>query len=78
MSRSVHFTLTDGQHGFLIEESVRTGLSMSELVRRALDSTYRPALRPVVRGFTVNFALTRGPDAAVVGRLATPPRRVAD
>jgi hypothetical protein len=78
MSRSVHFTLTDGQHGLLVEESVRTGLSMSELVRRALDSTYRPALRPVVAGFTVNFGLTRGPDAAAVGRLAKPPRRVCD
>lgn len=78
MSRSVHLTLTEGQHALLVEESVRTGLSMSELVRRALDSTYRPTLRPIVAGFTVNLGLTRGPDAAVVGRLARPPRRVCD
>jgi hypothetical protein len=78
MSRSVHFTLTERQHALLVEESVRTGLSMSELARRALDSTYRPTLRPAVAGFTVNFSLTRGPDAAVIGRLAKPPRRVCD
>jgi hypothetical protein len=51
---------------------------MAELARRALDSTYRPALRPIVAGFHVNMSLTRGPDAAVVGRLAKPPRRVRD
>ena len=78
MSRSVHFTLTDGQHALLVEESVRTGLSMAELVRRALDATYRPRLRPIVAGFCLNFNATRGPDAAVVGRLATAPRRVRD
>jgi len=78
MSRSVHFTLTDGQHAFLVEESVRTGLSMAELARRALDSTYRPTLRPIVSGFTFNLALTRGPDPAVVGRVTKPPRRVCD
>jgi hypothetical protein len=78
MSRSVHFTLTDGQHALLVTESIRTGLSMSELVRRALDSTYRPTLRPIVAGFTVNLGVTRGPDAALIGRLAKPPRRVCD
>ena len=78
MSRLAHFTLTDRQHALLVEESVRTGLSMAELVRRALDSTYRPALRPIVAGFHVNLGVTRGPDAGVVGRLAKPPRRVRD
>jgi hypothetical protein len=78
MSRSVHFTLTDRQHAFLEEESVRTGLSMAELARRALDATYRPKLRPVVGGFWVNLGLTRGPDAAVVGRFKQQPRRVRD
>jgi hypothetical protein len=78
MSRSVHFTLTDHQHQLLVHESIRTGLSMSELVRRALDSTYRPTLRPIVAGFHLNLGLTRGLDAAVIGRLAKPPRRVLD
>jgi hypothetical protein len=78
MSRSAHFTLTDRQHALLVEESIRTGLSMAELVRRALDSTYRPTLRPVVAGFHLNLGVTRGPDAAVVGRLVKPTRRVRD
>jgi hypothetical protein len=78
MSRIAHFTLTDRQHALLVEESVRTGLSMAELVRRALDSTYRPTLRPVVAGFHLNLGVTRGPDAAVVSRLVKPPRRVRD
>ena len=29
---------------------------MAELVRRALDTTYRPRLRPIVAGFWVNLA----------------------
>jgi hypothetical protein len=78
MSRVAHFTLTDRQHALLVEESVRTGLSMAELVRRALDSTYRPTFRPIVAGFHVNLGVTRRPDAAVVSRLAKPPRRVRD
>jgi hypothetical protein len=78
MSRTVHFTLTDGQHAFLVEESLRTGLSMAELARRALDATYRPGLRPVVAGLHLNVGLARRPDAAVVGRLARAPRRVVD
>ncbi len=51
---------------------------MAELVRRAIDAVYRPKLRPVVGGFQVNIGLLRGPDAAVIGRVATEPRRVVD
>ena len=51
---------------------------MAELVRRAIDTVYRPKLRPVVGGFQVNVGLLRAPDAAIVGRIATKPRRVAD
>jgi hypothetical protein len=78
MARKTQITLTDRQHALLTEESVRTGLSMAELVRRAIDATYRPHLRPVVGGFHLNFGATRGPDAAVVARLAGAPRRVRD
>jgi hypothetical protein len=38
MSRRTQITLKDRQHRLLLEESVRTGLSMAELVRRAVDS----------------------------------------
>jgi hypothetical protein len=78
MSRKTQITLTDRQHRLLLEESVRSSVSMAELVRRAIDSTYRPKLRPVVRGFQLNIGLLRQPDAAIVGRVATKPRRVVD
>jgi hypothetical protein len=44
-------TLTDAQHTFLFAEAHRTGLSVAELVRRALDASYRPDERPRVRRF---------------------------
>ena len=78
MSKVAHITVTDRQHRLLVEESFRTGLSMAELVRRALDATYRPRLRPVVGGLHLSFDATRSPDAAVVGRLTRLPRRVRD
>jgi hypothetical protein len=78
MSRKTQITLTDRQHRLLLEESIRSSVSMAELVRRAIDATYRPTLRPVVRGFQVNVGLFHGPDAAILGRVATEPRRVVD
>ena len=78
MSRKTQITLTDRQHRLLLEESIRSSVSMAELVRRAIDTVYRPSLRPVVRGFQVNVGLLRSPDAAIIGRVATEPRRVVD
>jgi hypothetical protein len=62
------FMLTHRQHEFLRTESIRTGLAMSELVRRAIDGTYRPHARPRVRGYHVSLSLSREADAAAVGR----------
>jgi hypothetical protein len=70
--------LTDRQHQLLVDESIRSSLSMAELVRRAIDSTYRPLTRPLVRGYHVNLGLQRAVDPAMIGRFATVPRRVAD
>ena len=78
MSRKTQITLTDRQHRLLLEESIRSSVSMAELVRRAIDTVYRPKLRPIVGGFQVNVGLLRGPDAANIPRLATGPRRVVD
>jgi hypothetical protein len=64
--------LTDRQHAFLLEEAGRTGLSMAELVRRAIDQTYRPHARPKVGGVEVSIGLWRRPDAAVAGRRPRP------
>jgi hypothetical protein len=49
-------------------EANRTGLSVAELVRRAIDRTYRPDARPRANGVEVSIGLWRRPDAAVTGR----------
>ena len=68
MSRRTQITLTDRQHAFLRAESWRTGLPMAELVRRAVDKTYRPHLRPTLKGLELSVGVWRRPDAAVAGR----------
>jgi hypothetical protein len=68
MSRKTQIMLTDRQHAFLRDESGRTGLPMAELVRRAVDSTYRPYSRPTIKGLEISFGVWRRSDAAVVGR----------
>jgi hypothetical protein len=70
MSRRTQVTLTDRQHAFLIGESVRSGLSLAELVRRAVDTVYRPGSRPRVPGYELSLGLWRRPDAALIGRRA--------
>jgi hypothetical protein len=40
MSRRLHITLSEDQYAFLNEEANRSSLSVAELVRRALDTTY--------------------------------------
>jgi hypothetical protein len=68
MSRRMQVTLSDRQHAFLIDESLRTDLAMAELIRRAIDKVYRPELRPKVRGYEVSVGLWQRPDAAIIGR----------
>jgi hypothetical protein len=70
MSRRTHVTLSDRQHAFLRDESARTGLPLAELVRRALDFTYRPHARPRIGGVHLSLGFWRRPDAAVVARRA--------
>jgi hypothetical protein len=76
VSRKTQITLTDRQHAFLVGEAERTDLSMAELVRRAIDSVYRPELRPRLRGYEISLGLWNRPDAAVVGRRKN--RRLAE
>jgi hypothetical protein len=68
VSRRTQITLSDRQHAYLVGESARTGLSLAELVRRAVDGTYRPHFRPRVGGFELSLGLWNRPDAALVGR----------
>ena len=44
MAHEFHILLTDEQHRWLERESSRTSVSASELIRRALDRTYRIAV----------------------------------
>jgi hypothetical protein len=76
MSRRTQVTLTDRQHAFLVDESIRTDLSLAELVRRAIDRTYRPELRPRLRGYELSLGIWQRPDAAIIGRRRI--RRLAD
>jgi hypothetical protein len=75
MSRRTQITLTDRQHAFLLDERARTGLPMAELVRRAIDTVYRPHSRDRVGGLELSLGLWRRPDAAVVGRRPPAHRR---
>ena len=72
MSRKTQITLEDGQHDLLKAEAAVAGVSMAELIRRAIDHTYRPWVRPKVKGYELNVALWRQPDAAVIGRRVRP------
>ena len=74
MSRRTHIMLTDRQYAFLRGEANRTGLSLAELVRRAVDSVYRPHGRRRVQGVELSVGVWKRPDAAVVGR--RPDRRL--
>jgi hypothetical protein len=60
------------QYTYLVGEAVRTGLSRSELIRRAVDETYRPEARFRIGGFDIGFGVWRAPDAAVAGRRVGP------
>jgi hypothetical protein len=75
VTRRMHVIVTERQHRFLRDESERTGLSMGELVRRAVDSTYRPFERPRLNGFEVSVGLWKRPDAGIVGRRVPVRRR---
>jgi hypothetical protein len=77
VSRRTQITLTDRQHALLLDESQRTGLALAELVRRAIDRTYRAGARPSVQGFELSLGLWRRPDAAVAGRRVTTRRVTA-
>ena len=68
MSRRSQIVLTDRQLAFLLDESARTGLSLAELVRRAIDTVYRPHGRDRLPGVALSVAVWRRPDAAVAGR----------
>jgi hypothetical protein len=58
MSRDFHLLLTDQQHRWLTDESERTSVPASELVRRALERTY-DIDGPRTTGLEVHVAIWR-------------------
>lgn len=68
IGRKLQIHLTDRQYEALRVESARSGLAMAELIRRAVDATYRPGSGFEVRGLQVSLDVWRDPDAATVGR----------
>jgi hypothetical protein len=73
ISRKTQITLDDRQHAFLRDEAHRTGLSMAELIRRAVDATYLPYQRRRLAGYEVSVGVWRRPDAALAGRRVKAP-----
>jgi hypothetical protein len=64
----MQIALTEQQYARLDAEAWRTGLSIAELVRRAVDRVYRPDVRTRAPGIEVSLGVWRRPDAAVTGR----------
>jgi hypothetical protein len=68
IGRRIQINVTDRQLQTLRVESDRTGLPVSELIRRAIDATFRPGTRVRLRGLEISVGVFRQPDAAVAGR----------
>jgi hypothetical protein len=60
--------LTESQYSALSRESRVSGVSRSEIVRRALDEAFGIEEPTRVRGIELKLGLWRDPDAAAVGR----------
>lgn len=59
MARRTQITLTDAQYESLRRESARTGLSLAELVRRALSASYRVPGSDTARALDASFGCWR-------------------
>ena len=68
MSRRLQIIVTDRQYDYLNEASERTSLSMSELVRRALDTKYPAAGADVPAWSQFTMAVWRRPRELGTGR----------
>lgn len=49
MAHRIQITITDAQYAFLDDEADHSGVSIAELVRRAIDTTYALAEPPRIR-----------------------------
>jgi hypothetical protein len=68
MAHRLQIWMTENQYDALNAEADRTGLSMAELVRRLVDGSLLPDVRPRVSGLELSVGVWRRPDAAVASR----------
>lgn len=68
MSRRFNFYLEDVQYDVLSAESGRSGISVAELIRRAIDRAFDLDSSRRTGGLELSIGVWRRPDAAVVGR----------
>jgi hypothetical protein len=68
MGTRFHITLEDSQYAFLTDQSERLSVSVAELIRRAIDSTFALNTKRRTPGVELSVGVLRRPDAAVVGR----------
>jgi len=62
VSRRTQLTFTDRQHAFLLQESLRSGRSMAEIVRRLVDAHLRENARWTLFGYELEAVVRRRPD----------------
>jgi hypothetical protein len=74
VSRRTQLTFTDRQHAFLVDESLRSGRSMAEIVRRLVDAHLRAGARWTLRGYEFEAGVRRTPDRHAAGPRPTKPR----
>jgi hypothetical protein len=63
VSRRTQLTLTDRQHAFLVDESLRSGRSMAEIMRRLVDAQLRAKSRWTLFGYEMEAGVRRTPDS---------------
>jgi hypothetical protein len=68
MSRRFNFYLEDAQYDVLTAESVRSSISVAELIRRAIDQVFELDSSRRTSGLELSVGVWKRPDAAVVGR----------
>ena len=74
MARRTQLTFTDRQHAFLVDESLRSGRSMAEIVRRLVDVELRAGTRRTLFGYELEAGLRRTPDPHRRRSRSTKPR----
>jgi hypothetical protein len=64
----LHVQMGPHMHHRLNVEASRTGLSVAELIRRAVEEVYSTSHRPRLHGWQASLGFWRRPDAAIAGR----------